>query len=274
MGDFRTKVDYSNRQIKQFKETETSLSGSTVFGTPFSGLTSGVDVGSISTTLTLTNITSTFTTISGTSTTYEFGDDRMDVGLSTLNVISDSNSGTTQTGYGFEGYNSIEIDGNTIYTDYTGSTYDLYVTNIEEISHEVFTGTCQSDLVTLMSGSSLDYAERMIWVDVKGITKTEKLILEREPEVITGTTSVLARDVGGDVVQINVNDLGGDKHYKYNQGLPTTVWYITHNLNKYPSVIVIDEGDGNIQEGHIEYVDSNNIILTFSIPLSGDAIFN
>ena len=42
--DFITKIDYSsNRQIRQSPETTTNLSGATVFGVPFSALTTGAD---------------------------------------------------------------------------------------------------------------------------------------------------------------------------------------------------------------------------------------
>jgi len=278
MSDFRTRIDYSsNRQVKQFQQTETALSGTTTFGLPYSGLTSGVDDGTIATTSTLINITSTFTTISGESTTYIFGDPRMDVGIAGLGVITDANSGTTQTGYGFEGDEFIELDGNVVYQTYTGSTYDLYVTSVEEISPDILTGTCESDLVVMMSGDSIDYQERTIWVDVKGITKTEQLIIEREPKTIsaaiTGTTTVLTRDDDGNVAQIEVGNVVGDKTFNYNQGLPSATWIITHGMNKYPSVIVINS-TGDMVEGHIEYVDKNNVILTFSGAFSGDAIFN
>ena len=41
---FLTKLDYSNnRQIKQYPETFTTLSGGTTFGVPFSALTTGPD---------------------------------------------------------------------------------------------------------------------------------------------------------------------------------------------------------------------------------------
>jgi len=200
MSDFRTRIDYSNnRQIKQFQLTETALSGTTTFGLPYSGLTSGVDEGSIGTTSTLINIASTFTTISGESTTYTFGDPRMDVGIQGLTIITDANSGTTQTGYGFEGDEFIELDGNIVYQNYTGSTYDLYVTSIEEISPEVFSGTCQSDLVVIMSGGSIDFQGRTIWVDVQGITRTERLIITDELDILSGSTKVLTRDEDGNV---------------------------------------------------------------------------
>ena len=200
MSDFRTRIDYSNnRQIKQFEQTETTLSGTTTFGTPYSGLTSGVDVDTISTTSTLINISTTFTTVSGMSTTYIFDDPRMDVGIQGLTVITDSNSGTTQTGYGFEGNEFIELDGNYVFQNYTGSTYDLYVTSIEEISPEVFSGICQSDLVTIMSGETIDFQDRTIWVDVQGIAKTKRLIITDELDLLSGNTKVLTRDENGNV---------------------------------------------------------------------------
>ena len=271
MSDFRTRIDYSNnRQVKQFQQTETALSGTTTFGLPYSGLTSGVDEDSIVTTSTLINIASTFTTISGESTTYLLGDPRMDVGIQGLTIITDANSGTTQTGYGFEGNEFIELDGNAVYQNYTGSTYDLYVTSIEEISPEVFSGTCQSDLVVIMSGGSIDYQERTIWVDVKGITQTKRLIITDDLDIITGTTRVLTRDDFGNVSEA---DISSDKTYNHNQGIPSATWVVEHNLNKYPSVTVIDSTSKTV-EGDIEYIDVNNVTLTFNGAFSGMAIFN
>ena len=64
---FSTKLDYSdNRQIKQREKTSTNLSGSTVFGLPFSGLTTGVDPNNSGVTQDFSLVVSTF---SGNGTT-------------------------------------------------------------------------------------------------------------------------------------------------------------------------------------------------------------
>ena len=119
---FVTKPDYSNnRQIKQFELTNTKLSGTTEFGVHYSGLTGGVDYSSVITTELLENITSTFSG-NTTTTSFFFGDTRMDIGVDTLTPITSINSGTTQQGFGFEGVGLVYIDGNPTYSSYTGTT--------------------------------------------------------------------------------------------------------------------------------------------------------
>jgi hypothetical protein len=67
--------------------------------------------------------------------------------------------------------------------------------------------------------------------------------------------------------------VGGDKTYVHVQNTPASIWSITHNLNKYPTVTVIDSSDREV-EGEVEYVDLNSIIVTFSAGFSGKASLN
>jgi|TARA_R110000851_G_scaffold119780_1_gene247678 hypothetical protein len=185
---FVTKVDYSdNRQVKQFQLTNTNLSGTTVFGLDYSGLTGGVNLDTVVTTGTYSNITSTFSGNSVT-TTFFFGQVEMVAGAETLEPITNITSGDTQIGIGYEGVNPNIIDGNTAFNSYTGSTFDLTVTSIEEVGVNEWTGTTNSTTVTLLSGDSTDFTGRTIWVDVKGITKTDKLIIKDYIDFNTGTT--------------------------------------------------------------------------------------
>jgi len=74
---FRTKLDYSdNRQIKQRERTSTTLSGATVFGVPFSALTSGPSTTDSGTTETYPLALSTFSGNSAT-TVFTWYDSRM-----------------------------------------------------------------------------------------------------------------------------------------------------------------------------------------------------
>ena len=66
---------------------------------------------------------------------------------------------------------------------------------------------------------------------------------------------------------------GGDKNYVHLQGPPATSWNITHNLGKYPAVSVVDSSD-RIVVGEIEYIDTNNVVLTFSSAFAGKAFLN
>ena len=65
----------------------------------------------------------------------------------------------------------------------------------------------------------------------------------------------------------------GDKFFDYTQSVPATVWNITHNLGKFPSISVIDSA-GTVVIGEYTYMDDNNVKLTFSAAFSGKAYLN
>lgn len=67
--------------------------------------------------------------------------------------------------------------------------------------------------------------------------------------------------------------LSGDKNFEFNQPTPSAVWNINHNLQKYPSPIIIDSA-GDEVEGLIKHIDKNNISITFSAPFTGKATLN
>ena len=64
-----------------------------------------------------------------------------------------------------------------------------------------------------------------------------------------------------------------DKNFVYAQATSSDIWEITHNLNKYPAVTVVDSG-GSVVIGEIVYIDKNNIRITFASAFSGKAYFN
>jgi len=64
-----------------------------------------------------------------------------------------------------------------------------------------------------------------------------------------------------------------DKNFLFIQNIPSNIWTINHNLNKYPSVTVIDSA-GTEVEGTVEHVDINNILITFNGSFSGKAFIN
>lgn len=70
-------------------------------------------------------------------------------------------------------------------------------------------------------------------------------------------------------------DLGiiDDKTYIYTQATATSVWSIQHNLDKFPSITVVDSG-GSVVVGETVYIDSNNVKITFSSAFSGKAYCN
>ena len=64
-----------------------------------------------------------------------------------------------------------------------------------------------------------------------------------------------------------------DKYYVHEQGIASNEWHIKHNLNKHPSVTIVDSA-GNEVIGQVHYVDLNNVIITFTSQFSGKAYLN
>lgn len=64
-----------------------------------------------------------------------------------------------------------------------------------------------------------------------------------------------------------------DKNFVFNQNVASNEWIINHNLNKFPSVSVVDSGN-NIVIGEVIYIDENNLQIVFSSPFSGSAYLN
>lgn len=65
----------------------------------------------------------------------------------------------------------------------------------------------------------------------------------------------------------------GDSFYFHNQVTPADIWRVTHNLNKFPSVTVVDSAL-SVVIGEIKYIDTNSVEITFSGAFSGKAYFN
>lgn len=175
---FITKINLQdNRQHYLPNREQHDLSGVTVFGVPYSALTSGPNPNNSGTTSSIINIISSFSGNSGT-TIFTFGDSRMGIAQNYLEPITSFNSATTQnTGYVWVGNQSQNIDGNLSYLDYTGTSFNFEVTAITETSPGIFVGSGISDDVFFLSADTLDYTGRTIWSDVRGILRTDKIIV-------------------------------------------------------------------------------------------------
>lgn len=70
-----------------------------------------------------------------------------------------------------------------------------------------------------------------------------------------------------------LSNVVNDKTFEHNQVPASATWNIVHNLNKFPSVTIVDTGN-NVVIGEIHYVDANNIVVNFSSEFSGKAYLN
>lgn len=61
--------------------------------------------------------------------------------------------------------------------------------------------------------------------------------------------------------------------FTYEQGIASAVWTVQHNLNKYPSVTVVDSAN-NVIFPNVEYIDENTIRITMIGASKGRAYLN
>lgn len=76
-----------------------------------------------------------------------------------------------------------------------------------------------------------------------------------------------------DDIDYFLDNIVQDKTYVYDQIASSKIWNVVHNLNKYPSVTVV-ESTGAISFGEIDYISLNEIRITFSANFSGKAYLN
>lgn len=75
--------------------------------------------------------------------------------------------------------------------------------------------------------------------------------------------------VGQDIKALNEKV----KTFVYNQSIPSATWIITHNLDKYPSIEVVDSA-GSLVEGEVTYNNNNQVTVSFIGAFSGVAYLN
>jgi len=67
--------------------------------------------------------------------------------------------------------------------------------------------------------------------------------------------------------------LNHNHSFVWTQGTPASVWTITHNLGRKPSITVVDSGN-TVVYGARQYVNDNIVIITFNGTFSGKAYLN
>ncbi len=82
---------------------------------------------------------------------------------------------------------------------------------------------------------------------------------------------------GGSTVEIDL-DIAYIKaqvreHYVHDQQVASTTWTVNHNMNKYPSVNIVDSANDEVT-GEVKYNTLNQITITFTAAFSGKAYLN
>ena len=195
---YTTKIDFSdNRQVAQFPETNTWLSGSTKFGVPFSYLPIGPDLSTTAVTSTISGVFSTFSGNSGT-TIYSWYDSRMNLATSYLSSITPTTSAATQiTPIVLTGNTTgTTPDGYSIHLSYSGVSFDITPSVVLDLGGGIYSGSLHTSVLTFYSANTVDFTGRTIWADVSGITRTQDLIVSRNPTIGYVWTCVNAEGKG------------------------------------------------------------------------------
>lgn len=64
-----------------------------------------------------------------------------------------------------------------------------------------------------------------------------------------------------------------DSTFLHIQSTPSDTWEVTHNLNKYPAVTIIDSA-GDEVKGKVKYISTSSLTITFVGAFSGKATLN
>lgn len=104
---------------------------------------------------------------------------------------------------------------------------------------------------------------------IERIKKTIDIPMIEKP-VISDVPTKLS-ELENDAGYITADDIPAAQSFIHEQLTPSSLWVITHNLNKYPSVTVTDSG-GNVVVGDIKHTSLNTTEISFSAAFAGKAI--
>ena len=119
------------------------------------------------------------------------------------------------------------------------------------------------------------------------------LISEQNNISLFGHFTIDSYTLKGAIYTLNLTNIGGngnldlnkfydfavftlsspDKTFEFDQGQPALVWTIQHNLNKFPSVSVVDTAN-TVVNSQINYIDKNNITINNTAQFAGKAYLN
>lgn len=194
MKTFLTRVDLSDdRQIKQYENKLTTLSGSTnilqyaIIGQDYDDLKKGVDTSTSCAITTYSDFYFTFTGTTG-STTY-FGIPPIYASLSTnLPIITNLNySGTDFLGESYDSIQTVIVDGNSFDILFSGVQISFNVipatfAYLGSPSGNTFSGMCFTNWVHGLSARTYDWyylkSGSTTWLNVLGRTHTQRLSVE------------------------------------------------------------------------------------------------
>lgn len=97
----------------------------------------------------------------------------------------------------------------------------------------------------------------------------------RQGDKIIANKTVPSVYVAGTGIEITDDNVINNTQttYIHEQGIASDSWKIEHNLNRFPSVTVVDTSGMEVNCA-VTYTDKNNCILTMNAPFKGKAYLN
>jgi hypothetical protein len=204
-------------------------------------------------------ISNEFVIIGGNASQFLKGDGSLDTSIYVTGGPYLPVAGGIMNGPTYHGNNvkSLWGSGNelSIFHDGTDAYIDNVLGNLKVSSDVDFSGTITAD-----GYDSQDWA-----------TAYEASIYKATVTGSTNKTLTLDREDGG-TLQATWQD-NTDSTFTFTQGVSSVTWNIQHNLARFPSVSVVNTNEFVIH-GEVEYIDNNNVTLTFSAAFAGKAYLN
>lgn len=87
------------------------------------------------------------------------------------------------------------------------------------------------------------------------------------------TQQDLNRVLANILLELVSSNVVGDKHYTHEQVIPSSIWIINHNLDKKPSVTVVDSANTILLTPY-KFINNNTVEIQFNGPFAGKAYIN
>lgn len=107
-------------------------------------------------------------------------------------------------------------------------------------------------------------------------TENEQPDIQADFNINVAPTDYINEIIGGELIDVQKDGKTvtlQSKTFIFEQGIASDTWVINHNLNKKPSITVVDSAD-NVVEGAEKYIDENTIEIYFNGAFKGKAYLN
>jgi hypothetical protein len=113
---------------------------------------------------------------------------------------------------------------------------------------------------------------------VDSIDTSDTTFIDMTPTIPTTGNVEITASLSATGTPDNTKFLRGDntwakETFEFIQAAPSTNWSIQHDMDKFPSVAVVNNNNV-LMYGNITYVDKNNLTINFSAGFSGKAYLN